>query len=214
MTYRGRGEAELERRRALDAAIAAEPDVDRREAIARELARLDGARRADARRRLPVLAQAPRASPCLEPFEAMRGDDAVRTCTRCDREVFDTARMTIGQTEALVAARGPSACTSLRRRSDGTAMFEDCAVGAAGVWTRRAGALVATVAIVGAGLALVTMPPPRIRTVPTRSITPHVAPNASVHFVHERGAWRPSDDMVPFSYFQLPEAPRRVPSGS
>lgn len=159
MTYRGGGDAWIAKREALVRALASEGDRDRYDEIARELAALDRTRREEARRRLPLVASARIASPCHEVFEAMTGEGALRTCARCDQEVFDLAQMTLAQAESLIVSRAGSVCTRLRRRQDGTLMFADCEVGARGVRARKVGALVAAVTVAGTALAWIATPP-------------------------------------------------------
>ena len=160
MTYREPEDAWLLRREALVRALVSESDLDVREGIAVELERIDRARRMEARRRLPVVARATIASPCHEPFEAMSGGGAIRSCAKCDREVFDLAQMTLAQAEALIASRGgESTCVRLKKRLDGTMMFADCDVGARGVRTRQVGMSVAAAVIAGVAIAWMHAPP-------------------------------------------------------
>jgi hypothetical protein len=151
-TYRDDGEAWLERRAHLVRAALADGDLVSREARIADLELLDRARRRNARRHLPVLARAPKASPCGEAFEAMTGDAGVRSCTRCDREVFDPARLTLGRIQALVGSR------AVCERADGTMMFGDCESAAHRMRVRRVGIAIAALALTGVAVALSTMP--------------------------------------------------------
>ncbi len=213
MTYRDEGDAGILRRDALVVALATEPDLDRRDAIAIELTTFDRARRVEARRRLPVVANARIASPCHEPFEAMSGEGAVRSCARCDQEVFDLAQMTLGQAEALIAARSAGrACVRLHKRRDGTMMFADCEVGAWGVRTRRVGAAIAAAVIASTAIAWIASPPLHVHA--SLGPSPHrsrQAPGAGVHYVQGLMEIAPAPAaMTPFS--SLMETPRRVGS--
>lgn len=209
MTYRDGGDAELLKREALVAALGTEPDLDRREALAVELAAFDRSRRIEARKHLPLIANARVASPCHEPFEAMSGEGAIRSCARCDQEVFDLAQMTLGQAEALVASRqGGSTCVRLHKRRDGTMMFADCAVGAKGVWTRRAGVAIAATVIATTAIAWIASPPVHVRAfdrpAPRATRSTHATPD-STHVV--QGLMRempmpPAQPLTPFSYVE------------
>ncbi len=165
MTYRDDGDAWLSKRAQLVKGIAGEEDLAMRERRVDELAALDRTRRIEARRKLPMLAGARIASPCHEPFEAMTGEGAIRSCARCDREVFDVARMTLAEAEALVTSRS---CVRLTKRADGTMMFADCEVGARGIRAQRVGALVAGVVLASAAATIAIVHP--------HFHLPHIAP--------------------------------------
>jgi hypothetical protein len=64
-----------------------------------------------------MLAKLRIASPCQEPWSGMAGDDRVRHCGRCDRQVVNLSAMTRGEAEASLAA-GP--CVRFLRRADGS----------------------------------------------------------------------------------------------
>jgi hypothetical protein len=79
-------------------------------------------------------------TPCRERWEEMVGDDVVRHCGRCDRDVHDLSAMTKAEAEAFLAQNG-NACIRLRRRKDGRLVTADCPPPP---WTRKrmqAGAL-------------------------------------------------------------------------
>lgn len=59
------------------------------------------------------------ASPCTESWDGMTGDPVGRHCARCDRQVFDFARMTPRQIEARVEASGGRLCARITRAGDG-----------------------------------------------------------------------------------------------
>lgn len=69
------------------------------------------------------------ARPCTERWDDMKGDERVRFCGRCEKNVFDLSEMTAAEAEALLAARGTSACVRFYRRADGTVMTSDCSEG-------------------------------------------------------------------------------------
>jgi hypothetical protein len=78
------------------------------------------------RRQLPVLDRLRIASPCPERWENMTGDESVRRCARCDRNVYDVSRMTEAEVVALLRAHDEPPCLKLYYRADGTVMTRDC----------------------------------------------------------------------------------------
>jgi hypothetical protein len=66
------------------------------------------------------------ASPCEEPWNAMVGDERVRRCTRCERDVYNLSGFTAAAAEALLAQPGEAPCVQFYRRRDGTIMTSDC----------------------------------------------------------------------------------------
>ena len=69
------------------------------------------------------------ASPCTVPWDDMRGDDRVRFCGQCEKNVYDLSAMTRAEAEQFLADHGVSACVRLFRRTDGTILTSDCPVG-------------------------------------------------------------------------------------
>jgi hypothetical protein len=59
----------------------------------------------------------------------MKGDDVVRHCGACDRNVYDLSRMTSGEVRALFNCESGQACLRFYTRADGTVMTSDCPVG-------------------------------------------------------------------------------------
>ncbi len=88
------------------------------------------------------------ASPCPVPWSDMTGDDRVRHCSRCNRQVFDVSALTAQQSIDLIVAKQGNLCIQLYRRKDGTVLTADCPVGirarARRAW-RRSVAVVAAV---------------------------------------------------------------------
>jgi hypothetical protein len=60
----------------------------------------------------------------------MTGDDRKRTCAQCGKQVFNLARMTRAEAEALLQERVDGVCVRLFRRGDGTILTADCPIGA------------------------------------------------------------------------------------
>ncbi|UJR83572.1 hypothetical protein [Sandaracinus amylolyticus] len=156
--YRDRHDALVWRGRALARELdEAERAVARRDGLARRLAVIDETLRAEAR---PLLESLEVARPCKARWDDMQGDDVVRRCARCDREVYDVARMTRAEAEALFARGDESPCVRLRRRADGRVVTADCPVEAPSLLARLATAGVAGAIAGGAVSAVVAMTTP------------------------------------------------------
>ncbi len=79
-------------------------------------------------RRLPLLETVRIASPCDAAWHAMRGDDRVRFCHRCDKHVYNLSAMTRKEADFLLAERQGPLCVSLFKRADGTVITSDSTV--------------------------------------------------------------------------------------
>jgi hypothetical protein len=94
-----------------------------------ELANIDG--KLGARRVLPMLDALKVASPCSAKWEDMVGDDRVRFCGSCAKNVFNLSAMPRAEAESLLRERmGGELCVRFYQRADGTVMTTDCPVGA------------------------------------------------------------------------------------
>lgn len=117
--------------------------------IVTELDRLRRELHARAPRSLPILDDIRVASPCHERWDAMTGDEQVRHCARCDKNVFNLSAMTREAAEHLVREKEGKLCVRYFRRTDGTILTADCPVG---VRRKR----LAVVAAAGTAAALAT----------------------------------------------------------
>jgi hypothetical protein len=130
-------------------------------------------------RRLPLLEDLRIAKPCDASWHAMAGDDRVRFCHRCGKDVYNLAAMTRKEAEILLADAGGSLCASLFQRADGTVITSDCPEGVRLQHARRA-RLAAAVAgtIAAAGAAALAVPHATARSLePTHELVPaHAAP--------------------------------------
>ncbi|MDB4946922.1 MAG: hypothetical protein JWP97_6456 [Labilithrix sp.] len=100
--------------------------------LAHELAAVDASLAAHrpARRPLPMLDQVKIASPCTMTWQDMVGDERVRFCGGCQKNVFNLSAMLAHEAEQLLAERlGNDLCVRFYQRADGTVMTQDCAVG-------------------------------------------------------------------------------------
>jgi hypothetical protein len=70
------------------------------------------------------------ASPCKESWDEMVGDERVRFCGRCAKNVYNLSAMTREEAEAVIDQNERRVCVRLARRSDGTVVTNDCPVGA------------------------------------------------------------------------------------
>src|SRR5262249_29165777 len=105
-------------------------------------------------RRLHVLDDVRIASPCDARWSEMVGDEKVRFCTACGKNVYQVSKMTREEAEARLA-EDETPCMRLHRRADGTVITADCPVGDRRMrrWRRFAmtgGALAAAVGTLGA----------------------------------------------------------------
>lgn len=117
--------------------------------LERELAETEGllAKMGGARRGLPLLDDVRIAAPCKANWEAMVGDDHVRFCGQCEKNVYNLSSLSREEAEALLVAKEGKMCVRIFRREDGTVLTDDCPVGMKKRRRRRAAA-----AAVGGGL--------------------------------------------------------------
>jgi hypothetical protein len=134
----------------------------RHDALAAEVAvktrELDAAKQlldeAKAKAKLPVLPNIRVASPCTADWNAMTGDDRVRACAQCNKNVYNLSEMTRDEAEALILAREGRLCVRYFRRSDGTILLKDCSVGVTQRRKRRVIAAGAAALLAGGGLVM------------------------------------------------------------
>jgi hypothetical protein len=119
----------------------------RRAELVGELASVEAKLGARVRTKLPMLDQVKVASPCNAEWNDMVGDDRVRFCLKCDKNVFNLSAMNSADAEALIAERaGGELCVRYYQRADGTIMTQDCPVGVTKKRRKKA-----ALAIAGAG---------------------------------------------------------------
>jgi hypothetical protein len=137
--YRNEIDALRERKTALEAEITNLRDqttrldeLRAREAeLARELAGVDVRLNAGApKRALPLLDQVRVASPCTADWNEMLGDERVRFCLSCEKNVFNLSSMTRDDAEDLLREKlGDEVCVRFYQRADGTILTQDCPTG-------------------------------------------------------------------------------------
>jgi hypothetical protein len=127
-----------------DARIAAKEAQERADKVRileKELVETDGliAKLAETRpQRLPLLENVAIAAPCKASWYEMVGDDRVRFCGQCEKNVYNLSAMARDEAEALLAAREGKMCVRLYKREDGTVITSDCPVGVKRRRRRRA----------------------------------------------------------------------------
>lgn len=184
-------------RRALEETRARSSALSREEAqLHQELAKIHReleARARAPRRSLPMVSMLI-ASPCDVPWEKMVGDERVRHCGQCDKNVHNLSAMTTDEAHAFLESvtrassetGAPLPCLNLWQRQDGTVITADCPVG---VRRRRMRSLLAASLGVGAlaviaatALAVMGASPasPRSFTVTTSPSIQPIAPTAYV----------------------------------
>lgn len=106
-------------------------DLKQREAELSQLLRDAQARLEQQQRHwsLPVLEDLRIASPCAADWDAMKGDDRVRFCGECQKNVYNLSAMSREEAQQLVAGREGPMCVRLAKRVDGTVVTDDCPVG-------------------------------------------------------------------------------------
>jgi hypothetical protein len=97
-------------------------------AIAGELADVDDKLRG-VKRALPLLDRITVATPCSAVWDKMVGDDRVRFCGGCEKNVYNLSAMTREEAEALLQETNAGVCVRFYQRADGKVMTQDCAVG-------------------------------------------------------------------------------------
>ncbi len=201
-------ESELARVRAHSTQLGAQAD-----AIATELSDVEkklGA--ANAKRALPLLDQVRVASPCDRDWNEMLGDDRVRYCLGCEKNVFNLSAMSREDAEQLLQERvGKDLCVRFYQRADGTILTEDCPVG---VKRKRRKKLALAFAAAGATamaattLMMRTACKPMMGEPAVQQMAPSAVPTDEGHFV--MGDVGP-DEQVPVTGTTPPVTPPPPP---
>lgn len=128
------------------------------------------------------------ASPCNANWDAMTGDEAIRFCGLCKKNVYQISNMTNDQVEELLANAGEEKCGRFYQRKDGTLVTADCSVGLKRKRRKQAviGASAGFLSVLGVALSSVGGAPPA-SNLPEQ--TTHVEPEPESHppteFDHE-----------------------------
>jgi hypothetical protein len=78
---------------------------------------------------LAVLGNISVASPCSASWEEMAGDDQVRFCGHCEKNVYNLSALTADEAVSLIREKEGDLCGRFFRRADGTVLTADCPVG-------------------------------------------------------------------------------------
>ncbi len=151
--YRDRVSVDLAEAR--DAAKEAAQRAARVQVLEKELAETEGLlAKMGGPRTLPVLEDVAIAAPCSADWDQMVGDDKVRFCGQCEKNVYNLSALPRDEAEALLSAREGKMCVRLYKRADGTVLTSDCPVGVTRRRRRRAVAGVLGGGLLAAGAAL------------------------------------------------------------
>jgi len=177
MSYRDPVEAARARRDALAVELARlDEDDPRRAALESELASVHEIIEASRRKlALSVLSNVRIATPCPASWAAMAGDDRVRNCALCEKNVYDLAGLTAWESVQLLTEQGEKACVRLHRRRDGTVITADCEVGRGRRRKRRVLAAAGVLAVSAASALATTTPSPALPVARGAPIADHPA---------------------------------------
>lgn len=191
MTYRN----DVDALAARTDALAAEVKTKTRE--------LDSARslldEAVAKSRLPVLPNIKVATPCSADWNVMSGDERVRACGACNKNVYNLSTLTREEAESLITEKEGRLCVRYYQRKDGTILLKDCSVGIKQKRKRRVLAA-GVIAMLGGGVFAaiklskpsVTSQGPHFELTPSAEIVP-VEPPPDHEMI--QGGIGPSEDM-------------------
>jgi hypothetical protein len=162
--YRDLDGARLDRLRARLA------ELRKNEAEAREIERFLAME--DRRLSLPLLDNLRIASPCAQDWDEMAGDDRIRFCRRCQKNVYNLSSLTREEAERLVFEKEGRMCVRFYRRSDGTILTSDCPTGSRRVrWVRLVLASALATLLTAIGLRPSTPQPPPLDLIVENSST-------------------------------------------
>ena len=109
---------------------------------------------AKARAKLPVLDNLRVATPCSADWAKMSGDDRVRACADCNKNVYNISNLTRDEAHALIIEKEGKLCVRFFQRADGTILLKDCTIGIAKKRRRKLVAAGAAVLLAGGAGAL------------------------------------------------------------
>ncbi len=120
------------------------------------------------------------ASPCEANWDAMTGDEAIRHCGLCKKNVYQISNMTNDQVEELLAEVGEEKCGRFYQRKDGTLVTADCSVGLKRKRRKQAvvGVSAGFLSVLGVALSSIGGAPPA-NNIPEQ--TTHVEPEPESH---------------------------------
>ncbi|PWU00530.1 MAG: hypothetical protein C5B53_03930, partial [Candidatus Melainabacteria bacterium] len=69
------------------------------------------------------------AAPCPASWESMKGDERVRHCLQCNKNVYNISKMTDAEANEFLSRVGQNACVMFYRRADGNIILDNCPIG-------------------------------------------------------------------------------------
>ena len=87
------------------------------------------------------------ATPCSARWSTMRGDERVRFCDACRKNVYDFSQMTLDEIEDLLQRTEGKICARLWQRADGKVLTADCKIGKRRRRIRLLGALASAASV-------------------------------------------------------------------
>ena len=95
------------------------------------------------------------ASPCKQSWDEMKGNDNVRFCATCSKNVYQLDNLSADEVRALIVAKEGKLCWRFFVRRDGTVLTRDCPVGLRRVRQRMLASIAMACALVMSSAALV-----------------------------------------------------------
>lgn len=81
------------------------------------------------RAKLPILDNIRVATPCSADWSQMTGDERVRACGDCHKNVYNLSDLTRDEAQALLTEKEGKLCVRYFQRTDGTILLKDCSIG-------------------------------------------------------------------------------------
>ncbi len=94
------------------------------------------------------------ASPCNADWNKMSGDEAIRFCGECNKNVYHLSYMSNEQVEQLLSRAEDTPCVRFYERKDGSVLLGDCPVGGKKARRRRTAVAVGAAMLSAVGLAM------------------------------------------------------------
>jgi hypothetical protein len=142
------------------------------------------------RAKLPVLANIRVATPCRADWNAMTGDDRVRACGSCNKNVYNLSEMTRDEAEGLIMQHEKQLCVRYYQRTDGTILLADCEIGVQQKRRRRVIAAGALALLAGGGASYLELrPTPATAATIEMAVSPE-APESDTKTVSDHAADR------------------------
>lgn len=104
--------------------------------------------------------------PCRAEWDAMEGDDRVRFCQSCHKNVYNLSALTREQAEALINQTEGERCIRYYQRSDGSVMTSNCSVGIASATKPFAWVGLGAILLAVSGVAAFRKPAGAVESIP------------------------------------------------